>query len=143
MTSSEPRDPPSIVKGPFLYPRPAERLLLSVIDANPDAGMDVTSAQWLKRRQVRLKKAVKELFGWAVSAKGEQEISDQAALWWMASERRRDGFNQRLFIGNHPFARLPSYKTYIEKLGTKFKPRSDRELTKPGSREVLWTVRWS
>lgn len=117
------------VKSRFLVRPPAERLLLSIIDANPDAGTDMKSATWRNRREIRLKQAVRALFGGGVRATGQQRMSDQSALRWMASERYRDRFFEQVSNGPHPLF-LPgsqSYKRYREIMGdSKF--RSDRTL---------------
>ena len=116
-------------KRTFLIRPPAERLLLSIIDANPGTKTDVNGASWRKKREIRLKTAMEALSGLRVSAKGQQQMSDQKALSWMASERDRDRFFEQARSGNHPFfpPGSASYESYIEKMGD-FKFRSDRTL---------------
>jgi hypothetical protein len=115
-------------KRTILFRPPAERLLLSIIDANPDVGADINSAKWRRRREVRVKKAMKKLFGSDVNVQGEQPFSDQRALYWMASGRHQDRFKQQLLSGKHPFARSESVTNYTSKIPKGFKPRSDRKL---------------
>jgi hypothetical protein len=66
-----------------------ERLLLSLIDANPGPEFKASGKSRFAARERRLKKAMSALFNVGTTAKGEQLQTDNRALWWMASQHHK------------------------------------------------------
>jgi len=102
-----------------------ERLLLSVIDANPGPEAKASGKSRDVARERRLGKAMSALFNVGTTAKGEQVQTDSYALWWMASEHHKDLVKKNVVeaADSNPFAKFNRGRT-----GGQYPPRSDRQL---------------
>jgi hypothetical protein len=104
-----------------------ERLLLSLIDANPGRETELGGKSQIAARERRLRKAMSALFNVGMTAKGEQLQIDNRALWQMASEHHKDRVRQKTLN-----AAKPDEFGIQDTTGKKqsYRPRSERELAK-------------
>jgi hypothetical protein len=103
-----------------------QRLLLSLIDANPGPEAKASGKSRFNARERRLKDAMRVLFNESTTIKGEQAQIDSRALWWMATQHHNDLFKKKVVEAGDsgPFAKYNG-----SKIGGRYPSRSDRQLS--------------